>query len=123
MPLLFIGVIIVGFYFLIIRPQQKRQREAQATIERLQVGQRVMTTAGIFGVLTEVDDETVALQVAPAWRSPTRRRPGARVIEDDDADPEHDQIAEHDDIVGQRDQVTSEPDGEPSDHPASDKTG
>ncbi|MDQ1250875.1 MAG: Preprotein translocase subunit, partial [Actinomycetota bacterium] len=40
LPLLFIGVVIVGFYLLVIRPTQKRQAEAQALITRLAVGQQ-----------------------------------------------------------------------------------
>ena len=65
LPLLFIGVMIIGFYLLIVKPAKTRQLEAQHTIARLAPGQEVMTTAGIYGTITAVTDETVALEVSP----------------------------------------------------------
>lgn len=50
--LLIIGV----FYMLLIRPQQKRQRELQETISQLKTGDRVVTTGGIIGTITTVRD-------------------------------------------------------------------
>jgi preprotein translocase subunit YajC len=49
--------LIVGvFYFLLIRPQQKRQRELQETIAGLKIGDRVVTTGGVIGVIKSVRD-------------------------------------------------------------------
>jgi preprotein translocase subunit YajC len=48
--LLIIGV----FYMLLIRPQQKRQRELQQTISQLKAGDRVITTGGVIGTITTV---------------------------------------------------------------------
>lgn len=64
LPFLFIGVMFIGFYFLIIRPAKARQVEAQATVASLAPGQEVMTTAGIYGTIRSVSDETVSLEVA-----------------------------------------------------------
>ena len=50
--LLIIGV----FYFLLIRPQQKRQRQLQETIAALKIGDRVVTTGGIIGIIKSVRD-------------------------------------------------------------------
>ena len=50
--LLIIGV----FYMLLIRPQQKRQRELQQTIAELKAGDRVVTTGGVIGTITTVRD-------------------------------------------------------------------
>ena len=44
-------LMIVGFYFLLIRPQRNRQRAAQALVASLEVGDDVMTTGGIFGTI------------------------------------------------------------------------
>jgi preprotein translocase subunit YajC len=44
------------FYMLLIRPQQKRQRELQETISQLKAGDRVVTTGGIIGTITTVRD-------------------------------------------------------------------
>jgi preprotein translocase subunit YajC len=49
--------LIVGvFYFLLIRPQQRRQRELQETISTLKIGDRVVTTGGVIGVIKTVRD-------------------------------------------------------------------
>lgn len=61
---LMFGAIIVVFYFFIIRPQQKRQREHKRMLEELKRGDRVITSAGIYGTVSDIDDKTVLLQVA-----------------------------------------------------------
>jgi preprotein translocase subunit YajC len=58
--LLIIGV----FYFLLIRPQQKRQRQLQETIATLKIGDRVVTTGGIIGVITTVRDTSFLIRSA-----------------------------------------------------------
>ncbi len=60
-PLILIFVI---FYFLLIRPQQKRQKEHQALVAGIQTGDQVVTNAGIHGVVTNVKDKTVLVKVA-----------------------------------------------------------
>jgi len=57
-------LIILVFWFLIIRPQQKRQREAQQMQTALGAGSKVMLTSGIFGTVTEVTDDYIAVEVA-----------------------------------------------------------
>jgi preprotein translocase subunit YajC len=57
--------LIVGvFYFLLIRPQQKRQRQLQETIATLKIGDRVVTTGGIIGVITTVRDTSFIIRSA-----------------------------------------------------------
>jgi preprotein translocase subunit YajC len=58
------ALIIAVFYFFIIRPQQKRQREMRQMLDQLKRGDRVVTSAGIHGTVAEIDDKTVLLQVA-----------------------------------------------------------
>lgn len=58
--LLIIGV----FYILLIRPQQKRQRELQETISQLKAGDRVVTTGGIIGTITTVRDTSLLIRSA-----------------------------------------------------------
>lgn len=61
MPIL---LIILVFYFLIIRPQQKRQRQLQETIANLKIGDRVVTTGGVIGVITTVRDTSFLIRSA-----------------------------------------------------------
>lgn len=58
--LLIIGV----FYMLLIRPQQKRQRELQQTIAQLKAGDRVVTTGGVIGTITTVRDTSFLIRSA-----------------------------------------------------------
>ena len=58
--LLIIGV----FYLLLIRPQQKRQKELQQTISQLKAGDRVVTTGGIIGIITTVRDTSFIIRSA-----------------------------------------------------------
>lgn len=57
-------LIIVVFYVLLIRPQQKRQRELQQTISQLKAGDRIITTGGIVGVITTVRDTSFLIRSA-----------------------------------------------------------
>ena len=52
-------------YAVMIRPQQKRARDHQALIAATQVGDEVMTTAGIFGTVTGVEGDVVSIEIAP----------------------------------------------------------
>jgi preprotein translocase subunit YajC len=52
------------FYFLLIRPQQKKAKEHQAMINALKKGDRVITSGGIHGRITSVDDTTITLEIA-----------------------------------------------------------
>lgn len=63
--ILFAAVILV-FYFLMIRPQQKRQKEHQQILASLKVGDKVVTTAGLYGKIDKLDEKTVVLQVENA---------------------------------------------------------
>lgn len=59
-PLAFIFII---FYFLLIRPQQKKQKELQAMIEAIKKGDRVVTAGGIIGTVTSLQHDYVVLKV------------------------------------------------------------
>ena len=52
------------FYLLLIRPQQRKQRELQATIAQLKAGDKVITTGGIIGVITAVRDSSFLIRSA-----------------------------------------------------------
>lgn len=58
------GAVIAIMYFLMIRPQQKRQKEHQKMIESVRKGDKIVTNAGIHGTITDLDDKTFELQIA-----------------------------------------------------------
>ncbi len=57
-------LIIAVFYMLLIRPQQKRQKELQQTISHLKPGDRIVTTGGIIGTITTVRDTSFFIRSA-----------------------------------------------------------
>ncbi len=61
--------IILGiFYFLILQPMKKRQKKVEEFQEALKVGDRIVTTSGIYGQITRVNDKTVQVQIADKVR-------------------------------------------------------
>jgi preprotein translocase subunit YajC len=61
LPFLFMGVL---FYFLLIRPQQKRRKQHEQLMSSLKTGDRVVTNSGIHGLIANVKDTTFLLKVA-----------------------------------------------------------
>ena len=59
------GLILIIFYFLLIRPANKKQKAVQQMIENLKNGDKVITTGGIHGVVAGITDEIIQLRVAP----------------------------------------------------------
>jgi len=56
-------LIFVVFYFFMIRPQSRREKERRAMIDAVQKGDKVVTAGGIHGTVTQVDDTTLLVQV------------------------------------------------------------
>jgi len=63
-PLILWVAIFVVFYFLLIRPQQVQQKRHRAMLERLKKGDRVLTRGGLYGVIVEIKDNQVLLELA-----------------------------------------------------------
>ncbi len=63
-PFVMMGLMVVMFYFLLIRPQQRQRKEQAARIAALQSGDKVVTSAGIHGIVHNVKEHTVVVKVA-----------------------------------------------------------
>lgn len=74
-----IVLMFVVLYFLMIRPQMKRQKEHKSMIEALQKGDEVVTVGGVVGKVVKVDENYVALQVAQNVEI-TVQRPSVQVV-------------------------------------------
>jgi len=61
--IVFLVLIFAMFYFLMIRPQRKRQKEHQQLMEELKRGDRVVTAGGIFGVIESISEDNVVIKV------------------------------------------------------------
>ena len=67
-PIIMMLGIFVVFYFLMIRPQQKRMKDQQSMISRLASGDEVVTTGGMLGRITEVGENFITLEIADGVR-------------------------------------------------------
>jgi len=63
-----IALIVAIFFFLVVLPMRKRQSKVQAFLATLKAGDKVITSGGIYGTITRVDESTLQLQIADKVR-------------------------------------------------------
>jgi preprotein translocase subunit YajC len=73
--------ILALFWFMVIRPQQRRQKEVASLQNSIQVGQRVMMSSGIFGTIISIVDDRARLEIAPGTQIEIARAAIAKVDE------------------------------------------
>jgi preprotein translocase subunit YajC len=61
---IFILVLLVLLWFLLIRPQRRRQLEAQRMLEQLEVGKEIVTAGGLYGTITAIEDDELRVEIA-----------------------------------------------------------
>jgi preprotein translocase subunit YajC len=61
-------LMVAIFYFLLIRPQQRRVRQQRQLVDSLRVGDEVVTIGGLFGTILEIEDETVTIDAGSGTR-------------------------------------------------------
>ncbi len=84
--LILIALMVVAFYFLIMRPQRKRQQAIQRTMNELTPGTRVLLNSGIFGTVTAISDRQAKVELAPGVELTVLKQAIARVATDADED-------------------------------------
>ncbi|MEY2452794.1 MAG: preprotein translocase subunit YajC [Acidimicrobiaceae bacterium] len=96
MGLIFLPLMFLVLWAIVILPQQRRMRAHRALVSVLQEGDEVMTTSGILGTITAIDDEVLHLEVAPGIRLRIVRAAIARRMNEPepDAEPEPEPVAE-----------------------------
>jgi preprotein translocase subunit YajC len=62
------ALILAIFYFLILMPMQRRQKKVQEFQDALKTGDKIVTTSGIYGLITKVNDKSVQVQIADRVR-------------------------------------------------------
>jgi len=86
-PILFMVLI---FYFLLYRPQQKARKERDEMLSSLKIGTKIITAGGIYGTITALDDTTVTIKIADNVEITLTRNaigtiaPEKKVVSDDD---------------------------------------
>jgi len=81
-------LIIVIFYFLILRPQQKRQKERGKLLESIKKGDKVITAGGVHGTIEGIEDKTLLLKIAENVKIKVERSSVATIIGVTDIEPE-----------------------------------
>ena len=61
-PIIYLAIIGLVFYFIILRPQKKEQKKMDAMISALEIGDSVLTTSSFYGVVIDVMDEVVIVE-------------------------------------------------------------
>ncbi len=110
--LLIVGLIGI-FYFMLIRPQQKRMRQQMELMNSLRVGDDVMTSSGIYGAVSEVEDDTVILEVAEDVHIRVAKNAVARVLtehepEEEPAEEEEEEEESEEATVGEEPEPVNE---------------
>ena len=77
-----IVAIFVIFYFLLIRPQQKQQKELEQMLRDLKTGDKVLTTGGLYGTITGFKSDDLEVQFSQTVKLTVARSAVARVVSD-----------------------------------------
>ena len=91
---LFILVLLALVWFILIRPQRRRQQEAQRLLESIGVGKEIVTAGGLYGTVTAIEDDEVRVEIADGIEVRVAKRAVAGVVSEDENDPEEPQPEE-----------------------------
>ena len=108
-PVLLLGV----FYFLLIRPQQRRAKEQQALIRSVEEGDEIVMTSGIIGTIVAIDedDDTLTVEIAPGTQVRILRGGVGRLLTADDEDYDDEDYDEDEDDEGGEHDTSDEQQG------------
>jgi len=81
-PILFFILLFAGMWFLIIAPQRKRQKQQEAMIKALQTGDKVLTSGGVYGEITNVKDDRITVKIADGVKVEMARAYVANKVQD-----------------------------------------
>ncbi len=95
-----IALMVFAFYFLILRPQKKRQQAVQNTLNSLQPGDRVLLGSGVFGTIVSLGQRQAVLEISPGVELTVLKQAIVRTATEADEDFEYEQDpAPHEDEV------------------------
>lgn len=82
-------LMVAIFYFLLIRPQQRRVKQQRSLVDSLRIGDEVITIGGMFGTILEIEDETITLDAGAGTRLRYLKQAVARkFVEDSEIEDE-----------------------------------
>ena len=83
---IFIIVILIGMWFLLIRPQRRRQLDSQRLLDSLEVGQEIVTAGGLYGTIRSLDEDEARVEIADGIEVRVAKRAIAGVLSAEDPD-------------------------------------
>ena len=110
---IFIALLVVAFYFLILRPQRKRQQAMQQTMNAISPGSRVMLGSGLFGTVVAVGPRQVVLEISPGAEVTVLKQAISKVVTDEDEDS----LDEQDELDEEEETATELPIERPGERP------
>jgi preprotein translocase subunit YajC len=81
---IFILILLVGMWFLLIRPQRRRQMEAQRLLKSLEVGKEIVTAGGLYGTITSLEEGEARVKIADGVEVRVAKRAIAGVLSEDE---------------------------------------
>jgi preprotein translocase subunit YajC len=85
-------LIVLVFWFLVVRPARRQQQKLAATQSAMTIGSEVMLGSGIYGTVSSIGDETLELEVAPGTRVKVAKQAVVRVLDAEQHD--HDSLGD-----------------------------
>ncbi len=85
---IFILVLLALFWFMLIRPQRRRQVESQRLVDSLAVGKEIVTAGGLYGTITALDDDEARVEIADGVEVRIAKRAIAGVLSEEEDEPE-----------------------------------
>jgi preprotein translocase subunit YajC len=95
---IFILVILVLMWFLLIRPQRRRQVDSQRLLDSLTVGQEIVTAGGLYGTITALEGDEAHVEIADGVEVRVAKRAIAGVLSEEEEHP--DELAESEETPG-----------------------
>jgi preprotein translocase subunit YajC len=111
-------IIIIAFlvlWLIVIRPQRRRQSQQQQMVSDLRVGDEVLTAGGIYGTISQIDEDRITVEIAPQTTVVVARRAIAGVTHEEEPEEPEEPEADAEESSGQEGDPTEPiPDGESS---------
>lgn len=85
---LFILVLLALMWFMLIRPQRRRQLEAQKMMDSLEVGKEIVTAGGLYGTIRSIQNDEIRVEVADGVEVRLAKRAVAAVVSEEEPEPE-----------------------------------
>jgi preprotein translocase subunit YajC len=91
---IFILVLLAVFWFMLIRPQRRRQLESQRLLDSLAVGKEIVTAGGLYGTITALDDDEARVEIADGIEVRIAKRAIAGVLPEEEEREEPEELEE-----------------------------